>query len=438
MVSGTVADNIAFFRDGIDAERIERAARQAHIVDEVAAMPNGFATEVGPRGGQLSGGQRQRLSIARALAGDPQLLVMDEPTSALDVRSESLIRRTIADLKGRVTVDHHRPPAVDARGVRSHHGAAGRRDPGDGHRGVVGRERPVLPRVPPAVRAELVSTALVTGVAGFIGSTLAERLVARRLERARRRSVHRLLRGGDQAVEHRRRARRPQLRAGRGGPADRRARSHARRHRRRLPPGRTARDQVVLGRRLRPVQRAQRQRHPTAARSGPPSSGASGSCSRRARRCTAGPTGTRRASATRRSRTTRTASPSWRRSCCAAPTRRTSVCRQWRCATSRCTDHGSDRTWPFTGSSKPPGPAGRFRCSAADEQVRDFTFIDDVVEATVRAATADLEPGHRDQRRGRREHEPARADRDRRGRRRRRCASGRDASSGRRCRPDRR
>ncbi len=104
MLSGTVADNIAFFRDGIDAERIERAARQAHIVDEIAAMPNGFATDVGPRGGELSGGQRQRLSIARALAGDPQLLVMDEPTSALDVRSESLIRRTIADLKGRVTV----------------------------------------------------------------------------------------------------------------------------------------------------------------------------------------------------------------------------------------------------------------------------------------------------------------------------------------------
>ena len=104
MVSGTVADNIAFFRDGIDAERIELAARQAHIHDEVAAMPNGFTSEVGSRGGQLSGGQRQRLSIARALAGDPQLLVMDEPTSALDVRSESLIRRTIAELKGRVTV----------------------------------------------------------------------------------------------------------------------------------------------------------------------------------------------------------------------------------------------------------------------------------------------------------------------------------------------
>ena len=99
-----MADNIAFFRDDIDRDSIERAARQAHIFDEIVAMPDGFASEVGERGGSLSGGQRQRISIARALAGDPELLVMDEPTSALDVRSESLIRRTIAELEGRVTV----------------------------------------------------------------------------------------------------------------------------------------------------------------------------------------------------------------------------------------------------------------------------------------------------------------------------------------------
>ena len=67
-------------------------------------MADGFATEVGGRGNQLSGGQRQRVAIARALAGRPQLLVLDEPTSALDVRSEALIRQSIADLKGTATV----------------------------------------------------------------------------------------------------------------------------------------------------------------------------------------------------------------------------------------------------------------------------------------------------------------------------------------------
>ena len=272
MVSGTVADNIAFFRDGIDAERIERAARQAHILDEIVAMPNGFATEVGPRGGQLSGGQRQRLSIARALAGDPQLLVMDEPTSALDVRSESLIRRTIADLKGRVTVViiAHRLSTLEVCDrimvlqdgeIRAMDTAASLAANDSFY-----RESLELSGL------QLVRTALVTGVAGFIGSTLAERLVA---DGWSVRGVDRFTAYYEEAIK------RSNIAGMLDDPsfelveADLRTTDLApvaRRHRRRVPRGGAAGHQAVVGRRLRPVQRAQRQRHATAARGGPPPS----------------------------------------------------------------------------------------------------------------------------------------------------------------------
>lgn len=104
LITGTVAENIRFFREGISDADLRRAAGQANILGDIESLAEGFDTHLGERGGQLSGGQRQRLSIARALATSPELLILDEPTSALDGLSEALIRQSLADLHGKLTV----------------------------------------------------------------------------------------------------------------------------------------------------------------------------------------------------------------------------------------------------------------------------------------------------------------------------------------------
>jgi ABC-type multidrug transport system fused ATPase/permease subunit len=103
LLQGSVMDNIRFLRDFDEAE-VVTASKSAHLHEDVARMTAGYETAVGEGGGALSGGQKQRLAIARALIGSPKLIVLDEPTSAVDGRTEQLIRKTLSELRGHVTV----------------------------------------------------------------------------------------------------------------------------------------------------------------------------------------------------------------------------------------------------------------------------------------------------------------------------------------------
>jgi ATP-binding cassette subfamily B protein len=94
LLHAPVAENIRFFRDLSD-EQVERAARLARIHDDILSWPGGYQAVVGPRADAVSGGQQQRICLARALAAEPQVLVLDEPTSALDPHSESLISASL-------------------------------------------------------------------------------------------------------------------------------------------------------------------------------------------------------------------------------------------------------------------------------------------------------------------------------------------------------
>jgi ABC-type protease/lipase transport system fused ATPase/permease subunit len=111
LFDGTVAENIARFGK-VDAEGVVDAARKAAAHELVLRLPRGYDTLIGTHGHVLSGGQRQRIGLARALYGDPSLIVLDEPNTNLDQPGERALLATIADLKraGKtVVVVAHRP-----------------------------------------------------------------------------------------------------------------------------------------------------------------------------------------------------------------------------------------------------------------------------------------------------------------------------------------
>jgi ATP-binding cassette, subfamily B, bacterial HlyB/CyaB len=112
----SVRDNIALADPAIPMERVIAAARLAGAHDFILELPEGYDTVVGERGSTLSGGQRQRIAIARAVVGDPRVLIFDEATSALDYESERIVQQNMqAIARGRtVLVIAHRLSTVRA------------------------------------------------------------------------------------------------------------------------------------------------------------------------------------------------------------------------------------------------------------------------------------------------------------------------------------
>ncbi len=95
LTDASVAENIAYGEREPDLDRVEAAARAAEAHAFIAALPQGYLSEVGERGASLSGGQRQRIALARALYREPALLVLDEATSAVDNETEAAIQRSL-------------------------------------------------------------------------------------------------------------------------------------------------------------------------------------------------------------------------------------------------------------------------------------------------------------------------------------------------------
>ncbi|WP_375593274.1 ABC transporter ATP-binding protein [Algihabitans albus] len=112
-----VRANIAYGQQDADRQAVERAARHAGAHDFIQALPQGYDTQVGPRGVKLSGGQRQRIAIARAMLKNAPILLLDEATSALDTETERQVQQALKELMtGRTTIviAHRLSTVIDA------------------------------------------------------------------------------------------------------------------------------------------------------------------------------------------------------------------------------------------------------------------------------------------------------------------------------------
>lgn len=117
LFDGTIAENIARFEPGADPEAIVAAAKVAGAHELIVRFEKGYETRIGEAGSALSAGQRQRIGLARALYGDPFLVVLDEPNANLDAEGEAAVVKAVASVrerKGVVVVIAHRPSAIGA------------------------------------------------------------------------------------------------------------------------------------------------------------------------------------------------------------------------------------------------------------------------------------------------------------------------------------
>jgi PrtD family type I secretion system ABC transporter len=112
LFAGTVAQNIARLAPDVDAEQVVAAAKLAHAHEMIVRLPQGYDTSIGEAGSVLSGGQRQRIALARAMYGQPRLVVLDEPNANLDAEGDVALLDALRELKARgvtVLMVSHRP-----------------------------------------------------------------------------------------------------------------------------------------------------------------------------------------------------------------------------------------------------------------------------------------------------------------------------------------